>query len=58
MDNKLKEAISKLKESKNILEKFSTREEVVEFLIKETKLPKEECIKAYDFLIKLDLDNK
>ena len=42
MDNKLKEAISKLKESKNILEKFSTREEVVEFLIKETKLPKEE----------------
>lgn len=54
MNKKLKEAILKLKNSKKILEKFSTREEAIEFLIKETGLSKEECTNAYDLLMKLD----
>ena len=55
-DNKLKEAIDRLKEAKEILEKFSSREEVIEYLVNETKLSKEECSNAYDILIRIDLN--
>ena len=58
MDNKIKESINRLRESKEILGKFSTKKDLVEYLIKETKLSEEECSKAYDFLINLDLDKK
>ena len=58
MDNKIKESINRLRESKEILGKFSTKKDAVEYLIKETKLSEEECSKAYDFLINLDLDKK
>lgn len=58
MDNKIKESINRLRESKEILGKFSTKKDAVEYLIKETKLSEEECSKAYDFLMNLDLDKK
>ena len=58
MDNKIKESINRLRESKEILGKFSTKKDAVEYLIKETKLSDEECSKAYDFLMNLDLDKK
>ena len=56
MDNKLKEAIDRLKESKEILEKFSSREEAIEYLVNETKLSNEECTNAYDILMRIDLN--
>ena len=52
------EAIESLKESKKILRKFSSKEETIEFLVKEIGSSKEECTSAYDFLIKLDLDKQ
>ena len=55
-DNKLKYAIDRLKEAKEILEKFSSREEAIEYLVNETKLSKEECSNAYDILIRIDLN--
>lgn len=48
--------ISNLKESKNIISKFSNKKDAVEFLVKETGLPKQECESAYDIIIKIDLD--
>ena len=56
MDNKLKEAIDRLKEAKEILEKFSSREEAIEYLVNETKLSNEECTNAYDILMRIDLN--
>lgn len=38
------------------MKKFSKREETIEFLVKETEIPKEECTFVYDFLLKLYLD--
>lgn len=56
MNDKLKEAIDRLKETKKILEKFLSREEAIEYLVNETKLSKEECSNAYDILMKIDLN--
>ena len=56
MDDRLKESIVRLKEVKEILEKFSSREEAIENLVNETKLSKEECLNAYDILMKIDLN--
>lgn len=53
MDDKL-EVLEKLKEAKNLLEKFTSKEEAVEYLVKETGISKEECSNAYDILIKID----
>lgn len=58
MDNKIKESINRLRELKEILGKFSAKKDAVEYLIKETNLSEEECSKAYDFLMNLDLDKK
>ncbi len=55
MNEEVKKIIEKLKEvKKELLEKFSTREEAIEYLVKETNLSKEECSNAYDLLIKID----
>ena len=53
-DDEVKKSIEKLKEVKELLEKFSTRDEAIEYLVKETNLSKEECSNAYDILIKID----
>ena len=52
MDKKIKDAVNTLKEVKNILQKFSSEEEGVEYLVKETGLSKEECTSAYNFIKK------
>ena len=47
--------IERLKEVKNeLLEKFSTRDEAIQYMVKETNLSEEECSNAYDLLIKID----
>lgn len=58
MNNELKKAILKLKEIKDLLEKFSNRDEAIKFLAKETGISKEECTSAYDFLVKVNLYKK
>jgi len=54
MDNEVKNVIDKFKEVKNILKGFVSKDEVVESLMKETKLPKEECSNVYDTFIKIE----
>jgi len=54
MDNEVKNVIDKFKEVKNILKGFASKDEAVEYLMKETKLPKEECSTAYDIIIKIE----
>lgn len=56
MSDELKKAIDRLKEVKELLEKFSTRNEAIEYLAKETNLSEEECSNAYDILIKIDFN--
>ena len=56
MDDKLKQSLERLKEAKEILKQFETKEEAVEYLVKETGISKDECSNAYDILIKIDLD--
>ena len=56
MDDKLKQSLERLKEAKEILKQFETKEEAVEYLVKETGIPKDECSNAYDILMKIDLD--
>lgn len=55
MNHQLKSAITKLKEVKELLRGFSNKEVAVAYLMEETKLSKDECSKAYDFIIKVDL---
>ena len=55
MSDKVAKYIEKLKEVKNeLLEKFSTRDEAIKYLVKETNLSEEECSNAYDILFKID----
>ena len=53
MNNEVKNAIEVFKEVRDILKKFDNRDEAIEYLIKETKLSKEECSTAYDIIIKI-----
>ena len=58
VDDKLKKAIECFKETKEILEKFSSKGEAIEYLVNETGISQEECSNAYDFLMRADLDKK
>ena len=40
-----------IKETKEKLESFSSKEECIKYLVKETGLPEKECIEAYNFYI-------
>ena len=53
MNNEVKNAIEVFKEVRDILKKFDSRDEAIEYVIKETKLSKEECSTAYDIIIKI-----
>ncbi len=53
MNNEVKNAIEVFKEVRDILKKFDSRDGAIEYLIKETKLSKEECSTAYDIIIKI-----
>ena len=54
MNNEVKNAIEVFKEVRDILKKFDSREEAIEYLANETKLSKEECSTAYDIIIKIE----
>lgn len=55
MSDEITKAIERFKEVKNeLLENFSSRDEAIEYLVKETNLSKEECSNAYDILVKID----
>ena len=53
MNDKIQSVIERFKEVRDILKKFDSRDEAIEYLIKETKLSKEECSTAYDIIIKI-----
>ena len=54
MNNEMETVIEKLKEVRSILKDFDNRDEAIEYLVKETKLSKEECSTAYDMIIKME----
>jgi len=54
MNDEIKTAIQKFKEVRDILKKFSNKDEAIEFLVNETKLSKEECSTAYDIIMKIE----
>ena len=47
MNTEIRVAIDKFKEVKDILKKFDSKDEAIEYLVNETKLSKEECSTAY-----------
>ena len=54
MDNDVQSIIEKAKEVRDILKIFENKEKAVKYLVKETKLSKEECSTAYDIIIKIE----
>ena len=46
--------IEKWKEVNNILKEFPNKNDVIEYLVNETKLSKEECATAYDIIMKFE----
>ena len=54
MDDTLKQSIERLKDAKEILVQFETKEKAVEYLVKEAGIPKDECSAIYDILIKMN----
>ncbi|MCM1007786.1 MAG: hypothetical protein NC485_07605 [Ruminococcus flavefaciens] len=43
-----------IKVQNELLENFSTRDEAIEYFVKETNLSEKECSDAYDILVKID----
>ena len=56
MDKETEKVIEKFKEVQDILKKFKTREEAIEYLVQETGISKEECSKSYDLFINMNFD--
>lgn len=54
MNNEVKNTVEVFKEVRDILKKFYNRDEAIEYLVKETKLSKEECSTAYDIIMKIE----
>lgn len=54
MNKEIKNVIEKFKEVKKILKDFSSKDEAIEYLVKETKLSKEECSTAYDIIVQIE----
>ena len=48
--------MQRMKEFKEIISKFDSKDEAINYLIKETGLPKQECKDAYDFAMKTNVD--
>ncbi len=51
MDQKMQDALNKLKSAASTIK---SKEDAIDFLVKETKLPKAECEKAFDAIAKVD----
>ncbi len=54
MNSEIQKVFEKFKEVRDILKKFDTKDEAIEFLVNETKLSKEECSIAYDIIMKIE----
>lgn len=54
--NEFRTYMQKLKEFKEIISKFKSKNEAVNYLIKETGLSKQECEDAYNITMKIDFD--
>lgn len=52
----LENSIKRLNEFKQKMNKFDEKKEAINYLVSQTDLSKQECIEAYDFIMKLDLD--
>ncbi len=51
-------SLNMISETILLLSEFETKDEAVKYLVKETKLPEQECSNAYDFYINLNSDSK
>lgn len=51
-----KDSINILNETKQFIKQFKTKDEAVNYLMKNTNISKQECSDAYDFIVKIDLD--
>lgn len=54
MNSEVEEIIEKFKEVRDILKNFDNKDEALEYLMKETKLSKEECSTAYHIIMKIE----
>lgn len=54
MNTEIKAVIEKFKEVRDILKNFNNKDEAIEYLVKETKISKEECSTAYDIIMKIE----
>lgn len=54
MNNEVKRVIEKFKEARDMLKEIADKDEAIEYLVRETKLSKEECSAAYDIIIKIE----
>ena len=57
-DAEFDRAMEAFAKTKELLSQYASREEAVDFLVKETGLPREECQRAYGFLIERDSKNR
>ncbi len=55
MKDNLELYYTKIRLMKNTFEKFQSREECIAHLVKETRLPEDECNEAYEFIMNIDL---
>ena len=56
MEDHLHLAMKRFLEARSLLETFSSKEEAVDYLAKETGISRDECAAAYDILIRMDAD--
>ena len=57
-DAEFDRAIESFIKTKELLSQYASREEAVDFLVKETGLPREECQRACDFLMERDFKTR
>lgn len=56
LNNEFESSIKSLKEFREKISQFESKKDVLNYLMKETNLSKEECREAYDFVMKTDFD--
>lgn len=54
--NEFNNSIQSLQKTKNVIKKFNSKKEAIDYLVKETGIKRSECIKAYDFVMDFDLE--
>lgn len=56
--NEFNDSIQRLNETKNVIKHFNSKKEAIDYLVRETGIKRSECIKAYDFIMNLDLEKR